>query len=568
MGLKNRVVEIAYRLKDQFTGQVGKVTGSFKRVDSAAEKSAKSVSGLGGAFTVMGKKAKVASLAIKATLLGAVISLGAGIVSAITGMSNFRKELDATAKAARSLGETTETMTALQYAADLSGLAMQQLKKGMQQMVRAGSEAAQGTGQAADAIAELGLDARQLEQLRPYEQLKLIAEAMGDIENQSDKVRIAERLFGARNATGFISLMEKGAEGIEQMTRAAKEFGLTYTDEEAAKVERYNDNIATMSARFDGLWKSIKLDLLNRGTSIMDFFDIGVQLEPMQKLNIEIGELSDKIRDLESGKGGFSLIGESTKSQLIYLHSELKRLQDERDELISADTVKRAQARQRAAERDHNRRLSAIRKEGTESLKKTLAERRREYQKNLADLAQLQAQEKQIADEFGKFVTDIQQGEAVGTPDLIDTSKAKLDAQTALNQGDFDGAIEKARQAADMVREMKEAGSESNIVLTGLAKQIERIANESAQGKTKAKEGLIAEQKKQIDEVAKALANLPKAKISIDEDALRAELDRIQKVLDTKPLIVKTKTETVAGYTTQTDLEQQIGDAARQRGSL
>lgn len=567
MALKDRLVEIIYSLKDDFSAKVSGVTGSFKKVDAAAEKSSKGVTGLSSAFGKAGKSAKAASLAIKATVIGALISLAATIASAVSSIGTLREEMDETAKAARSIGESAENMSALNYAAGLSGLAVQKLRLGMQFMTRVTSEAAKGTGGAVKAFDELGLSADELNQATPYEKLKLIAEALQEIGSQSDRLRLSVALFGSENARGFLTLMEQGAAGIETMTERARELGLTFSDEEAGKVEKFNDNLDTASQRFGALTRGIRLDLLERANSIMEFTGASVAKTRLESVTERIGEIRARLRDLDADAGSRRWFGDSVTRETIDLQHELKQAIQARNDLLSDAEAERIQARQRAAEREHNRKLAAIRNEGTAALEKTLVERRKAYQKNLADLARLRNEEKQIADEFRQLVDDVQQGDEAGVPDLIDTSKAKLDAQTALNAGDFDTAIAKAREAADMVREMKQAGAESNIVLTGLAKQIETIANESAAGRTKAKEGLLAEQKKQIDEVAQALENLPKAKISIDEGALRAELARLQQVLEERPLVVKLQPESVAGFGNQTDLENQISQAARQRGA-
>jgi len=120
-----------------------------------------------------------------------------------------------------------------------------------------------------------------------------------------------------------------------------------------------------------------------------------------------------------------------------------------------------------------------------------------------------------------------------------------------------------------MVEQLKTKGEDSTVSLLGLAKSIERIANAAAKGKVDAKQGEVDQQKKLIDDIEARLKNLPKIKVSFDDEALKAEMDRIQKMLDERQFTVQVKTsESVAGYGGQTDIERALKKAALQRGDV
>ena len=93
------------------------------------------------------------------------------------------------------LGMSTESLSQLEHAADLSGIKFETLTMGLQRMTRRVAEAAQGTGEAKGALEELGLSAQYLAGLAPERQFELIADAMLGVTNQSDKVRLAMKLF-------------------------------------------------------------------------------------------------------------------------------------------------------------------------------------------------------------------------------------------------------------------------------------------------------------------------------------------------------------------------------------
>ena len=67
-GFKNRIVEIAYSLKDRFSKKVGGITSSFKKVEDASKKSSDKVVAsnkrAAGSFSTIGTKAKLAALVV------------------------------------------------------------------------------------------------------------------------------------------------------------------------------------------------------------------------------------------------------------------------------------------------------------------------------------------------------------------------------------------------------------------------------------------------------------------------------------------------------------------------
>ena len=109
------------------------------------------------------------------------------------------------------LGASTRDLSGLQFAAERSGLGIEQFNMATARMVKNISQAAlevdQGkkgtdqygsaTGKAAQALRELGLNAKILNDLPLKEKYEALSEAMKKISSDSDKVRIAMALTGA-----------------------------------------------------------------------------------------------------------------------------------------------------------------------------------------------------------------------------------------------------------------------------------------------------------------------------------------------------------------------------------
>jgi hypothetical protein len=108
---------------------------------------------------------------------------------------------------------------------------------------------------------------------------------------------------------------------------------------------------------------------------------------------------------------------------------------------------------------------------------------------------------------------------------VLDFAESLNNAQQALRAGDFDGAIEGARDTADLLREMKKAGVESDLVLTGLAQQLERFAATASTGQIEAAQQAAEQAQKNLEQAAeKKPVTTP---LVLDTTQAEAQLDAL-----------------------------------------
>ncbi|ULQ45875.1 hypothetical protein JN531_012265 [Flagellatimonas centrodinii] len=192
--------------------------------------------------------------------------LGSKIVS-ISGIAGFGlltksaiASGDALAKAGDKLGIATERLAGLRVAAERSGVASNTLDMAMQRMTRRVAEAAHGTGEAKDAIKELGLDAQALARMAPDQQFRAIAESMSQIEGQGQKVRLSFKLFDSEGVA-LVNTLARGAEGLNEAQAEAEALGLALTRVEAAKLEQVSDAGARSADSIKGIGNQLALAL-------------------------------------------------------------------------------------------------------------------------------------------------------------------------------------------------------------------------------------------------------------------------------------------------------------------
>jgi len=206
----------------------------------------KSRRGVNSARSNLDKLRKQVSLTGVATVAAAGVG-GLGLLTA-AGI----KLGDELAKTSDKLGLSTEGLAGLRNAARLTGVETNKLDLGLQRMTRRVAEAAQGTGEAQNALKELGLDARELAAQSPDEQFRSIAEAMKGVSSQSDRVRLGFKLFDSEGVD-LIRTLDLGADGLDAAAREAERFGTAISRVQAREIEMAGDAIGRVRTATEGL---------------------------------------------------------------------------------------------------------------------------------------------------------------------------------------------------------------------------------------------------------------------------------------------------------------------------
>lgn len=194
------------------------------------------------------------------TRLGGALTVVAGVGSFGALIKNSFAAGDALAKTSDRLGLTTQALASLQHAATLTGVGTRTMEMGLQRMVRRVAEASVGTGEAKAAIAELGLNAQELAKLPVDKQFAEIADAMEGVKTQSDRVRLAFKLFDSEGVS-LINTMKGGKAALAGYEREARRLGLTLSRADTSRLEMANDASAELRAAFKGLGNELAVQL-------------------------------------------------------------------------------------------------------------------------------------------------------------------------------------------------------------------------------------------------------------------------------------------------------------------
>ena len=180
--------------------------------------------------------------------IGALV--GAGGLGLL--VSQSLRTVDALGKVSARLGVGVRALSEYRLAADLAGLRFETFTMALQRMTRRVSEAAQGQGEAQEALRELRLEAEAMAALPIEQQFEVIANALSNVESEADRLRLAFRLFDSEG-TAVLQMMRDGAQGLADMRVEAQQLGLSLSDNAVAGVEAANDALARLRGLFIGL---------------------------------------------------------------------------------------------------------------------------------------------------------------------------------------------------------------------------------------------------------------------------------------------------------------------------
>jgi hypothetical protein len=177
-----------------------------------------------------------------ALTVGGLVAFVRQTVNAVDAMNDL---VDAT-------GASIEEISKLDQVARRNGASLDQVG-GMLVKFNAQLKAADGKNGASIALEAIGLSAAKLRQLDPAEALRQTAVALAGFENDANKARITQELFGksVREAAPFLNdLAEAG------------QLNASVTKEQAAEAERFNKQMSMLGANVTDAARALVSDLL------------------------------------------------------------------------------------------------------------------------------------------------------------------------------------------------------------------------------------------------------------------------------------------------------------------
>ena len=205
------------------------------------------------AFRSVDKNLNKTSDALKGLAKRFILAAGAaGVGGFVTKTIHAAEKLD---KLSIRLGVSTKALSEYKHVAEIGGVTFETLTMAWQRMTRRIAEAAIGMGEAKGALKELGLNAEELNKLPLDEKFEIVADALAGLGSESDRVRLAMKLFDSEGVS-LIQTMEGGAEGIREVRQQARDLGLTLDKTTTKAATKLVDEMTNVKAALQGIANS------------------------------------------------------------------------------------------------------------------------------------------------------------------------------------------------------------------------------------------------------------------------------------------------------------------------
>lgn len=217
-----------------------------------------------------------------AAVAGAAI--GAGV--AIYGLTANIEKLDKVAKDAARTGVSGAFLQQLSFAADQSGVSLEQLTVGIKKLTVA-------IGKGDDKpFAALKISIEDLKKLNPEQQFLKVADAIGKLPTAAERAAASVKIFG-KSGIEMTTLFSSGMDGINKLMERAAELHIGVSGEGLAKVQAANDAIGQMKASFGALIDQVTVGLAPVFTLVATA--IADMIPPLTEFFDKFGGLEDKV---------------------------------------------------------------------------------------------------------------------------------------------------------------------------------------------------------------------------------------------------------------------------------
>lgn len=204
--------------------------------------------------------AKLPSLGVLAA--GAAAGIAATGAAMWTMTKGAADAYDAVNDLSLRLGITTEFISKMNYAAQMSGMTSQEMGVSLKMLSVKLGEASAGAGPAADAFNSLGVRIKDsnghiktAEEIMPE-----LADGFAGLGSAAERAALAQDIF-SRGGVAMLPMLSGGSAGFEDISREAEKFGLIISTKAAKNAAEMNDAMDRMKGSATGLRNSFAEDL-------------------------------------------------------------------------------------------------------------------------------------------------------------------------------------------------------------------------------------------------------------------------------------------------------------------
>jgi predicted transcriptional regulator len=200
----------------------------------------------------------------------AMAGIGAAILGAAAlSVKSFASMGDEVQKMALRTGFSTEAISELAHALQISGSDIKGFENGIKRMATFILDAQDGLSSSTDALDRLGVSVEELQGLSPEQAFQLLSNAVAEVPGEIEKAALAQDVFG-RAGTRLLPLLAGGADGIARLREEAHDLGIVFDQEAANQAAELTDAMARLKLSFKGIVLQVGSSLAPMLTSFAD----------------------------------------------------------------------------------------------------------------------------------------------------------------------------------------------------------------------------------------------------------------------------------------------------------
>jgi xanthosine utilization system XapX-like protein len=149
-------------------------------------------------------------------------------------------------------GFTSEALSELRYAAQISGTSIEGLEVGIKRMSRFVLDAERGLSQSTRTLDTLGVSVSDIQGLSPEDMFWRLANAVGEVEDPLIRAGVAQEIFG-RSGTALLPLLAQGEEGMRRLREETHDLGIVFDEDAAGSAAELRDMMTKLRGSFQGV---------------------------------------------------------------------------------------------------------------------------------------------------------------------------------------------------------------------------------------------------------------------------------------------------------------------------
>ena len=376
---------------------------------------------------------------LKTGLAAAAIAATGYIIESTKKAAEYADEMG---KAAQKVGVTTEALSKLKYAAELSDVGFDSLQTGLKKLSVNMESAATGNKAMETAFKSFGVTVTDSKgnMKSADDVLYSLADKFAKMPDGVQKTAMAVQVFG-KTGQDMIPLLNQGSEELKRLGIEASNFGRVVTSEAAKSAEEFNDNLKRMKEASAGAAETLGNKLIptlasatahfpelvkESGLFLGTLYTIGLALDKGifgkefgEKLTNNTAQIKAQVTAVENLKARYDqltnpknadyssfFIGRESEvasltKEIGASYTKLNELEKQRQQILDADAAK-----ENKPEKD-SKNLPAIVNDTNKKLTEELIKQTNELKLQTSQIGQIQSEAQKVALEFekgGKYI--------------------------------------------------------------------------------------------------------------------------------------------------------------------